>query len=82
MYREECNDESFYKHICQPENFLYLNWKNVIYTHVADIVQKYLEENKENFEKIKKKIIENKKMFQFVYSCLYPEVYSFVEKQT
>ena len=49
---------------------------------MADIVQKYLEENKENFEKIKKKIIENKKMFQFVYLYLYPEVYSFVEKQT
>ena len=30
IFWEECNDASFYKHICKPENFLYLNGKNVI----------------------------------------------------
>ena len=78
---EECNDASFCKHICKPKNVIYLNKKDVIYPHVADIVQKYLEEDEENFEKIKKKLIKNKNTFQFVYSSVYPEFYSFVEKQ-
>ena len=38
MFWEECNEPSFYKHICKPDNFIYLNGKSVIYPHVADIV--------------------------------------------
>ena len=61
---------------------MYLNCKNVIYPHVADIVWKYLKEDEGNFDKIKKKLIENKKRFQFVYLSTYPEVYSFIEKRS
>ena len=63
MFWEEYNEPSFYKHICKPDNFMYLNGKNVIYPYVADIVWKYLEEDEGNFDKIKKKLIENKKYF-------------------
>ena len=59
---------------------MYLNGKNVIYPCVANIVWKYIKENEENFDKLKKKFIENKKIFQLVYSSVYPEVSSFVEK--
>ena len=55
IFWEECKDLSFYKHICNPENILHLNRKNVIYPHIANIVCKYLEKDEENFEKIKKK---------------------------
>ena len=61
---------------------MYLNGKNVIYPHVADTACKYIEEGKGNFVKIKKKLINNKKIFQFVYSRSFPEVYSFTEKRT
>ena len=27
MFWEDCNKSSFYKHICKPDNFLYLNGK-------------------------------------------------------
>ena len=27
MFWEDCNEPSLYKHICQPDNFLYLNGK-------------------------------------------------------
>ena len=81
MFWDDCNEPSFYKHIWKPENFMYLNSKNVIYPCVADIVWKYIEENEENFDKLKKKLIKNKKIFQLVYSSAYPEVYSFVEKR-
>ena len=81
MFWEDCNESCFYKHICKPDNFLYLNSKNVIYLRVADIAWKYLEQDEQNFEKIRKKLIENTKVFQFVYSSVYPEIYSFVEKR-
>ena len=81
MFWEDCNEPSFYKHIYQPDNFLYLNGKNVIYPRVAEIVMNYIEADNKNFDKLKRKLIENKKIFQFVYSSVYPEVYSFVEKR-
>ena len=76
MFWEDYNELSFYKRICNPENLMYLNAKNVIYSSVADIVWKYIEENKKNFDKPKKKLIEIEKTFQFVYSSAYPEIYS------
>ena len=66
---EDCNKPSFYKHICKPDNSLYLNSKNVIYPQVADIVWKYLEQDEQNFDKIRKKLIENKKEY-FILSIL------------
>ena len=42
---------------------MHLNNKNVIYPCVADIVLKYIKENEQNFDKIKKKLIENNKIF-------------------
>ena len=81
IFWEDCNELSFYKHICQPENFLYLNGKNVIYPQVAEIIINYIEADNKNFAKLKRKLIENKKIFQFVYSSVYPEVYGFIEKR-
>ena len=81
MYWEDCNEPSFYKHIYQLENFLNLNGKTVIYPRVTEIVMNYIEADDKNFDKLKRKLIENKKIFQFVYSSIYPEVYSFVEKR-
>ena len=42
MFREDCKEPSFYKHICQLENVLYLNEKNVIYPGVAEIAMNYI----------------------------------------
>ena len=80
MFWEECNEPSSYKHICHADNFMYLNGKNVIHLHVAEIVWKYIEKDETNFGKMKRKLLENKKIFQFVYSTVYPEVYTFVKK--
>ena len=77
MFWEDCNKPSFYKYICQPQNFLYLNGKNIIYPRAAEIVMNYKEADGKTFDKLKRKLIENKKIFQFVYSSAYPEVYSF-----
>ena len=69
MSWEDCNEPSFYKHICKPDNFLYLNSKNKIYPCVADIFWKCLEQYKQNLDKIRKKFIENKKVFSLSISA-------------
>ena len=51
MLWDECVDQTFYKHICQKDNFMHLNGKNVLYPHAAEIVWEYLEKNENNFEK-------------------------------
>ena len=81
MFWEDCNEPSFYKHICRPDNFLYLNRKRVIYLRVAQIVMNYIETDENNFGKLKRKLIENQKIFQYVYASAYPEINSFVEKR-
>ena len=55
--------------------------KNVIYLQVGEILWKHIEENEENFHKLKLKLIENENIFQFVYASTYPEIYTFVEKK-
>ena len=81
MFWEKCNEPSFYKHICQPDNIMYLNCKNVIHPHVAEIVWKYIKKDETNFDKMKEKLRENKEIFQFVYSTVYPEVYTSIKKR-
>ena len=61
MFWEECNEPSFYKHICQPQNVWQLNGKNVIYPKVAQIVMDYIVKDENNFDKLKKKLVENQK---------------------
>ena len=75
MFWEDCNEPSFYKHICQPDNFLYINGKNVIHPRVAEIVMHYIEADENNFGKLKRKLIKNQMIFQYVYASAYPEVY-------
>ena len=81
MFWEDCNKPSFHKHICKPKSLMYLDVKNVIYSHVAKIVWSYMEQDKQKFNKIKQTLVNNMKRFQFVYSRVYPEVYCFVEKR-
>ena len=55
MFWEDCNEPSFYKHICRLDNFLYLNRKNVIYSRMAQIVMNYIETDENNFLQAKEK---------------------------
>ena len=53
MFWKECNEPTFYKHNRQPHNFLYLNGKNIIHPHIAEIVGNILDVV--NFDKVEKK---------------------------
>ena len=63
MFWEDCSKPLFYKHICQPDNFFYLNEKNVIFPRVAEIGMNYIEADEHNFGELKSKLIENQKIF-------------------
>ena len=43
MFWEECVKKTFYRHICERENFLYLNGKNVHHPPSAEIVLRYVD---------------------------------------
>ena len=81
VFWEDCNEPSFYRRICQPDNFLCLNGRNVIYPRVIEIVMNYIEVDENNFNKLKRNLIKNQKIFQYIYVSVYPEVYSFVDKR-
>ena len=42
MLWDVCIEKTFYKHICENDNFIYLNSKNVLYSKTAQIVLDYL----------------------------------------
>ena len=56
MFWEDISEPSFYKNICQPDNFLYLNEKNVIYPRMAEILMNYIKANENSFGKLKRKL--------------------------
>ena len=54
MFWEECVEKTFYRHICERENFLYLNEKNVLYPRSAEIVMIDVEQDSENIVRLKR----------------------------
>ena len=51
MFWDECIEKTFYKHICENENFMYLNGKNVLYVKTVQIVMDYSNKNPINIIK-------------------------------
>ena len=72
---------TFYKHICRKDNFMYMNGKNVLYPRVAEILSEHIKKDGRNFQKMKRVLISNKKIFQYVYAKRYPDIYSLIEKR-
>ena len=81
MFWDECIERTFYRHICDGKNFLYLNSKNVLYPKTAQIVLYYLHKNPTNIVRLRRCLQKNRNIVQFVYSRCFPEIYSLVVKQ-
>ena len=81
MLWDECIEKSFYKHICENDNFVYLNGKNVLYTKTAQIVLDYLNKDTSNIVRLRKCLQSYIKTIQFVYSRCFSEIYSLIEKR-
>ena len=78
---KECMPVDFYKFICRKENFSYLNSKNLLHLKVSDIVWKFIEEDENNFKKLRENLRKNKNVFQYVYCVVYPDIYCSSEKR-
>ena len=81
MLWDECIEKTFYKHICENVNFIYLNSKNVLYSKTAQIVLNYLNKDSKNIALLRRCLQKHMKVIQFVYSRFFPEIYSLIDKR-
>ena len=81
MVWDECIEKTFYTHICENDNFIYLNGKNVLYSKTAKIVLDYLNKETSNIVRLRKCLQNHMKTIQFAYSRCFPEIYSLIDKR-
>ena len=77
----ECIPSEFYRHICQDKNFKYLNGRDVNQPGVLEIVGNFIDQGKENLRMLQKSLANYKDIYQYVYSHVFPEIYSTSEKR-
>ena len=73
MLWKECIPQKFYKYICENNNFLYLNGKNVLQPKVSDIITDFLNEGKNSYIELRNNLSQHKDIFQYVYCIVFPE---------
>ena len=81
MLWRECIPVEFYKYICQEENFMYLNGRDVSQPGVLEIVGRFVDQDKENLRILQKCLATYKDIFQHVYSHTFPEIYTMSQKR-
>ena len=81
MLWDEFIEKSFYKHICENDNFIYLKRRNVLHSKTAQIVLDYLKKDLKNIVLLRRCLQKQVKVIQFVYSRCFPEIYSLIDKR-
>ena len=81
MLWRECIPSEFYRYICDGNNFIYLNSKDVSQPSVFEIVANFIDRSKQNFRLLQENLARYKYIFQYVYSHVFPEVYTSTEKR-
>ena len=71
----------FYRYICKEKNFIYLNGRGVGQTGVPEIVGGFIDQGKQNLRMLQEQLAWYKDIFQYVYSHVFPEVYTSPEKR-
>ena len=66
MLWDECIEKTFYKHICENDNFIYLNGKNVLYSKTTQIILNYLNKDASNMVRLRKCLQNHMKTIQFI----------------
>ena len=72
---KECMPSKFYKHVCLEGNFVNLNGKNVLYPKVAEIILDFIQKDEKKYNLVRNSLCQFKNIFQYVCSCVYPNVY-------
>ena len=81
MLWRECIPPEFYRYICDGSNFIYLNGKDVSQPGVLEIVVNFIDQSKQNLRQLQENLACYKDIFQYVYSHVFPEVYTVTEKR-
>ena len=77
----ECIPSEFYRYICDSNNFIYLNGKDVNQPGVLEIVRNFINQGKHNLLLLQENLACYKDILQYVYSHVFPEVYTATEKR-
>ena len=81
MLWRECIPPEFYRYICEGNNFIYLNSKDVGQPGVLEIVENFIDQSKDNLCMLQENLPRFRGIFQYVYSHVFPEVYTLTEKR-
>ena len=81
MVWRECIPVDFYRYICEENNFIYLNGRDVAHPGVLEIVGKFIDQKKENLRMLQEYLARYKDIYQYVYSHVFPEIYTTSERR-
>ena len=71
----------FYVFICQEENFLYLNGKNVLHPRTSDMVWSFISHDGKSYKLLRDNLCRLKDIFQYTYSIVYLDIYCSTERR-
>ena len=77
----ECIPSEFYRYICEEKNFIYLNSRDVGQPGVLEIVEGFINQGKQNLRMLQEHLARFKDICQYVYSHVFPEIYTTSEKR-
>ena len=81
MLWRECIPSEFYRYICKEKDFIYLNGRDVGQPGALEIVGGFINLGKENLRMLQEHLARYKEIYQYVYSHVFPEVYTTSEKR-
>ena len=80
MLRRECVLPAFYRFVCQEQNFKCLKSRDVSQPGMLEIVDKFVDQDKNNLKLFQQCLANCKYIFQYVYSCTLLEIFTMSEK--
>ena len=81
MLWRECVPPEFYRHNCEEKNFIYLNGRDVGQPGALEIVGNFIDQGKKNLRMLQEHLARYKDIYQYVFSHVFPEVYTSSEKR-
>ena len=81
MLWKECMLVNFCQQICKEKRLIYLNRKNVQQSKVTEIINEYLDEDTNIYNKMRNNLSQCKNIFQYVHSNIFPEIHCSTERQ-
>ena len=82
MLWRECIPQEFYKYICEEQNFMFLNGRDINQAGVLEIVGNFIDQGKENLRLLQEYLSRYKDIIPIcLFSCISRNLYKFWEKR-